>query len=203
MAASADVSGAEILRDGWLYMNTEEGGSLDSWKKFWFQYSAEGLTWFKSDPTSVNNLLKEDNLVPIGRIPKEHIVSASRAITDRKFSFKIDVSLAYEQPTDAATATANFYDKSPRGAPAVESSSKSRLFYGSSMTDRDLWVAMLQGKPLKLDDCKGFVLRIIRGKDLAARDSNGLSDPFCMPFSFSFFFSSRFFLFFFFDSLIH
>ena len=179
MAASNELEPS--IRDGWLYMNSEESGSLDSWKKFFFRYTSNGLYWYKSDPTSVTNLLKEDNLQPLGHVPKAQIRGAARVVTDKKFSFKMDVALSFD--TQEAP---EFYErvaaKSPRGdrpSSISEASLKSRMFYGSSTTDRDIWVATLQGKELKLDDCKGFVIRVIQGKNLAARDSNGLSDPFC------------------------
>src|SRR3989338_9857752 len=114
MAASSFTDDGDLLRDGWLNMNTEEGGSLASWKKLFFRFTNKGLYWYKSDPTSVTNLLKEENLQPLGFILKENIVGASRVVTDKKFSFKVDIALTFEH---VETSAASFYDKAGGKSP--------------------------------------------------------------------------------------
>lgn len=140
-----------VVHSGWLYMSASTGGSLDSWKKQWFVLTEESFSAYKSDPS------KGTDVPALLNFARSRFVTAAKSVTDKKFSFKLEL----------------------KGVTEAEANS-TVLFYGSSVIDRDIWVCFLKGEKLDLENCKGFQLRILRGKNVASRDSNGFSDPFCV-----------------------
>lgn len=157
MAASEESGGGELsprggqteerpgrIHRGWLYVLKTKGGT-DTWTKQWFELTETHLEWYPNHQLSAPLL---------NSYPRSQFKTAARVVTEKKFSFKIDL----ENPPGTIYTL---------------------QFYGANSTDRDIWISFLKGETLDLDNCKGFQLRICQGKGLAARDSNGLSDPFC------------------------
>src|SRR3989338_521073 len=159
----------QVLKVGWLYKQIELPGSDATWKKVYCAKWPEELEWYKNDQLKTTEPLgsiistkaaHEKDIVAKPDQTIGDIESCQKEVTDRKFTFSL--SVATIDPGTKQHQIVKHY------------------FSGTNALERDQWIAVMSGVNMDLSDCHGFQVKLIHATDLAAKDSNGKSDPFCL-----------------------